>query len=201
MKNWKANLIALLAVILCCVFIQFLTSCGSIHKLKNRSKSKVDSTIVIKTNTITSETLTTTEKVDTSIVGKKDSLTVKTDLSKLEKGDTNKVNSGTIEVDTYFDKKENKIITSIKTTPPATHFFIDKKSTIIKNEHKIENKKTELKKQESHSNKQVDKKSNGFGIALGIMTPIYIILFLILLYFIFRKKIKEKFPIISKFLP
>lgn len=166
----------------------FFCSCGTINKLKHKQTTKSDSVEVIKTNTTTAETLTTTERIDTNIAVKQDSATTQSDLSSLQKGDTTKVNTGTIEIDTFFDKKDNKIITKVKTKPAPVHALIDKKTVEVKKEQKQENKKVEVKKENKINDKTIHKE--GGGISTGVIITLSILLLLIILYLYLRTKFK-----------
>lgn len=185
------------------LLLPILISCGSIKKLKKKETAKSDSTSSIKidstSTTKTVSSFTTIESIDTAFQGTKDSAQADSKLSDLQKGDTSIVNTGTIEIKNFIDKKTGKLHTQVNTKPKPIQEKFNR--TTIGN--KTEDKKTSVKKEakisvkKSESKSSVDKSRDGGGTKTGVIITLSILLLLILLYIIIRRKMRG----ISKYFP
>ena len=178
-NNFKYTILSFNCLI---ISFLFLTSCGSKNKLKHKVDTKTDSTAIVK-SVITS---TITEKLDTNIVIKKDSLKRIITVNQLNKGDTIKTHENNITIETYEDPKTKNITEKIVTDPKLVHAFIDK-----------ETKSAETINADVHVKKDITEKDitverSGLSWKVWAVIIFFVLLLLVLLYLYLRKK----FPIL-----
>jgi len=172
--DWILAVIAILAMI----FISLMTSCGTVKKLKHKSEIKSDSTDLTKTVL----TQTVTERIDTTIEVKSDSLKQENSLSELLKGDTITEENDNLILKTYEDTVKKTVHTKAISKPKKVHVYQDKKTvTNLK-----QNKDVEVKKDIKESEKTVERT----GIKWYWYVVFILLIILIITYIILRKYYK-----------
>ncbi|HXP52156.1 MAG TPA: hypothetical protein VN922_19525 [Bacteroidia bacterium] len=172
--------------------IPILISCGTVNKLKHKTETKTDikSDSLSDVKSITSSTVT--EQVDTTAYTKIDSVKNQISESSLNNGDTNIIETNTIEIKTFKDKNTNTIKEKVIVKPQSIDLKINKKTISNNTTHT----NTDVKKHTKSDVKENDKTVKRTGISLGFWGWFWIILIIILViaYCIFRKYLKTIFP-------
>ena len=151
----------------------FLTGCGSLERWKERRKSKEETTTTSVTN------ITVTEKIDTTVQIRKDSVVAVRPLDDLIKGKPIHATDGTNTVKVTYDPTSGNVravgITEAHEVP-----------VIMERTTNSENKTDEVAiKKEAIKTEHTERGSSGFQ--WGFMVAILAIILLVALYLVYRR--------------